>query len=131
MTGVELIVGALAAGASAGLTDATSAAINDAYAGLKARLGGRITDRDAVAALDDVEVRPEGWQARLGDELARTGAAADEEILRAARHLLNLIGTPAGGVSSTVSVNYGAVGAFNAPVTITNETQPGSHPESK
>jgi hypothetical protein len=42
MTGVELIVAALAAGAAAGVTDATTSAIGDAYAGLKRLLSRRL-----------------------------------------------------------------------------------------
>lgn len=67
MTGVELIMAALAAGASAGVTNATSGAIADAYAGLKALLS------------------------RRPDDLAES--ARDDDVLAAARHLMTLVDT--------------------------------------
>jgi hypothetical protein len=92
MTGVELIVAALAAGATAGLTTTTSSAIGDAYAGLKHLLSRRLTGRrTAEEALDARETEPGVWHARLGADLASSGAATDEEILTAAQHLLALI----------------------------------------
>jgi hypothetical protein len=92
MTGVELIVMALAAGASAGVTDTVSSAIRDAYAGLKDLLSRQLIGRqEAVEALDAQEVEPGVWHARLGADLASSGAATDEEVLAAARRLLTLI----------------------------------------
>lgn len=92
MSAVELIAAALAAGAGAGLTDTASAAVRDAYAGLKDLLKRRVGDHGGQAgrALDADETEPGVWQARLGDALTTSGAVGDEQILAAARHLLTL-----------------------------------------
>ncbi|XVV08562.1 hypothetical protein ACQP2X_27355 [Actinoplanes sp. CA-131856] len=87
MSAVEVIAAALAAGAGAGLTDATSAAVRDAYARLKELLKRRVGD-DGV--LEANETEPGFWQAQLGDALTASGAADDERILAAARQLLAL-----------------------------------------
>jgi hypothetical protein len=92
VTAVELILAALVAGASAGLTNTTSGAIGDAYAALRSLLAGRLAGlRAAVEAIDARRPEPGTWQDRLSDELIRSGAAADEEILAAAQRLLRLV----------------------------------------
>ncbi|WP_428963078.1 hypothetical protein [Micromonospora fluostatini] len=115
MTGVELIVAALAAAATAGVTSG----VQDAYGGLKGLLARRLSGRDrAVRALDARETEPGVWQARLGADLRAAGADSDEQILAAARAVLvqaDPAGTRAGAY--TVTTNYGAVGQFHAPVT--------------
>src|SRR5436190_10645793 len=86
VTGVELIIAALVAGASAGLTNTTSGAIGDAYAALRSLLAGRLAGRRAaVEAVEARRAEPGAWQDRLSDDLTSSGAAADEEILAAAR----------------------------------------------
>ncbi|MDG4816548.1 hypothetical protein O7628_13690 [Micromonospora sp. WMMD956] len=115
MTGVELIVAALAAAATAGITSG----VQDAYTGLKALLVRRLSGRnEAVRALEAEETRPRVWQALIGDDLHACGADADEQVLTAARTLLaqaDPAGTRAGVY--TVTNNYGAMGEFYAPVT--------------
>lgn len=86
MSAVEVIAAALAAGAGAGLTGTASAAVQDAYAGLKDLLRRRV----GGPALEADETEPGVWQARLGDALTASGAADDERILAAARQLLAL-----------------------------------------
>ena len=100
MDPIMLIVTALAAGAASGTADAASAAVKDAYAGLKAlvarRLGGR-PDADLVLARH--EEAPEVWQAPLVAELADAEADHDLDLLQAARALMTLVdgaGTRAG-----------------------------------
>ncbi|MEV1321448.1 hypothetical protein PSN13_01353 [Micromonospora saelicesensis] len=91
MTGAEMIVAALAAGAAAGSTDVTKSAISDAYIGLKSLLRRRLSGRDrAQEALDAVGVGADQWQALLSEDLAESGAAADEQVITAARRLLSL-----------------------------------------
>lgn len=106
MSAVEVITAALAAGAGAGMKDTASAAVKDAYAGLKAllkvRLGGQ-SDR-VVEALDADETTPGGWQAHLGDALTESGAAADEQVVAAARRLLQLT-DPAGSAAGKYQVD--------------------------
>ncbi|WP_051723946.1 hypothetical protein [Micromonospora chokoriensis] len=121
MTGVELIVAALAAAATAGI----GSGVQDAYAGLKRLLVRRLAGRaQVVAALAADEEQPGVWQARIGDDLTASGAAFDSEVLTAARAVLRLadpIGTQAG--TYTVTNNYGAVGGFHAPVTFNQGRQ--------
>ncbi|MFI5845591.1 hypothetical protein ACIA8K_38395 [Catenuloplanes sp. NPDC051500] len=97
MTGTEVIVAALAAGAVAGSTDVAKSAVSDAYAGLKSLLRGKLAGREAAQqSLEAVETEPGRWQAMLGADLAETGADRDEQVLAAARELLNLAGVRAG-----------------------------------
>lgn len=91
MTGLELVLAALTAGAAAGITDATSSSVKDAYLALReavrrklARDGGE----EAPDALDAVEVEPDVWEARLSECLVAAGADRDEQILLHARELL-------------------------------------------
>ncbi|WP_239153067.1 hypothetical protein [Virgisporangium aurantiacum] len=107
----------MAAGASAGVTNTATAAVHDAYTGLKRLLDGRFGDRDAGQALAADETAPGVWQARIGDHLAASGAADDEQILAAARHLLVLAAPEtAKEFNIKVGTNYGAVGHFAGPV---------------
>lgn len=90
MSGVELILAAVAAGATAGVTDATSGAIRDAYTGLREMLRRSLTSRgeQALQALDAEETSSGVWQVRLSEDLIRSGADQDEPLLAAARELL-------------------------------------------
>ncbi|MEU1519491.1 hypothetical protein ABZ490_46520 [Streptomyces sp. NPDC005811] len=96
MESVALIVTALAAGAAAGAKDMGSAAVRDAYAGLRElvrrRIGG---DAEGILARDSAD--PEQWQERLTAALINAGVAESEsdEALAAARSLLDLLGTEA------------------------------------
>ena len=66
MDPVTLIVAALAAGASAGVTDAVSQGIQDAYAGLKALVLRRVQDQPAgEVAVIEHEKDPDTWSAPL------------------------------------------------------------------
>lgn len=91
MTGVELIIAALAAGATAGASDSASAMVRDAYEGLRDVLRRRLAGcaEGAVQALDATVADPAVWQARIGDDLTAHGVDRDEEILAAAEHLLD------------------------------------------
>jgi hypothetical protein len=96
MDPITLIVAALAAGGALGLKETASAAVNDAYAGLKAlakkRLGG---GPEAELVLAKHEKAPKTWQAPLMAQLAEAGADGDRDLIEAAQALLSL----AGGVS--------------------------------
>jgi hypothetical protein len=118
MSAVEVIAAALAAGAGAGLQDTASAAVRDAYTGLKDLLKRRVGDQQAALALDANETEPGVWQARIGDALTVSGAADDEAVLAAARHLLALADLDkTKSFHNNVNNNYGAAGEFHAPVT--------------
>lgn len=120
MSAVEVITAALAAGAGAGVKDAASAAVKDAYAGLKVLLKRRLgsEDDEVAQALEADEPEPGVWEARIGDALAESGAVDDQQILDAARRLLTAADPDrARALHIDVDTNYGAVGEFHAPVT--------------
>jgi len=92
MEPITLILGALAAGALAGVSEDATAAVKDAYAGLKrlvaARFGGKPS---AEVALAEHAADPDTWQAPLAKALAETGTDADPAVIEAARHLMELL----------------------------------------
>jgi hypothetical protein len=93
MAGVDLIVAALAAGASAGLTDAASSAIRDTYTSLREAVRQRLADDgdESRNVLEASEVEPGVWEGRLRAVLEETGADGDVQILSAARSLLSAL----------------------------------------
>lgn len=85
----ELIVGALTAGAAAGLTSTATSAVNDAYTQLKALLAGLFRGRPAgAAALERHAEATEAERAQLVDELRVAGAGTDDAVLAATRRLM-------------------------------------------
>lgn len=122
MDPVSLIIAAITAGAAAALKDTASAAIKDAYSGLrllvKRRLGGGAT---ADAEVEGVERQPRPDASPLKAQLEAAGAADDAELLRAARALLEKVdpeGTRAGKYNVTVTGGKGVVVGDNATVTM-------------
>jgi hypothetical protein len=109
MTGLDLIMAALVAGAGAGVNDAAKTGVHDAYEALRALLRRRMAGRP-------------------GTDVETSGADRDEEILAAARRVLALTAPEQSGSSVRVGTNYGAAGAFLAPVTIHYGTAPTSPP---
>ena len=129
MTGVELILAALSAGAAGAGATAANSAVTDAYATLKGRLSRLLARRGSDVGVLDAE---SGVSAvHLGMALAACGADGDQEVLIAARRLLHLVDADVTGTIGRVRVdtNFGAVGAFNAPVTITNHAPSGGRPD--
>jgi hypothetical protein len=113
MDPISLIVAALTAGATAAVQETAGTAVKDAYEGLKAlirrRFGG---DRDAEAELDNAEQDPQGDQSQLKGRLLATGADRDEELLVAARAVLERVdpaGARAGKYDVTISGGKGVV----------------------
>ena len=92
---VELVVAALLAGAAAGAGDSASAAVRDGYEGLKS-LTRRALRRSAAVAGDEpaeVEaglVNPEEHREELAEALSAVDVEGDEELVAAARRLLDL-----------------------------------------
>ncbi|MER6004923.1 hypothetical protein ABT120_40685 [Nonomuraea angiospora] len=86
---------ALAAGASAGITDTASSALQDTYAGLRDAVRRRLAKRgeDGAQVLDARGIDPAAWQVRLTEALVSCGVDRDEEVLEAARSLLRELGT--------------------------------------
>jgi RIP homotypic interaction motif len=125
MDPITLIVTALAAGAGVGVKDTASAAIKDAYAGLKGlvkrRLGGR-PDAELVVARH--EEAPQTWEAPLAAELRGAGAGRDAELVAAAQALMALVdaaGSQAGKYSVQVHGGQGVqVGDHNVQTNVFN-----------
>jgi hypothetical protein len=122
MDPISLILTALAAGASTALKDTAGSAIKDGYAALKALVRRRFANAPAAdRALQAVESETEPAPAVLKQTLEDTGADRDEELLRAARTLLEQIdpaGAKAGKYNVTISGGKGAVVGDNASVTM-------------
>lgn len=117
MEPVSLIVGALVAGAGAGVTETASQAVKDAYAGLKRLLGARFAGHSsAEVALTEHESDPETWEAPLVKALTATGADRDEAIVAAAHELLGLV-DPEGA----------AVGKYTVDLRGASNVQVGDH----
>jgi hypothetical protein len=92
MDPVTLIVMALAAGASLGVKDVASSAVQDAYGALKGLVGRRLAGRTAgELVLTKYEEAPQTWQAPLRAELAESGAGQDEALVHAAQELMSLV----------------------------------------
>jgi hypothetical protein len=111
MEPVTLIVAALTAGVSAGLGEAASQAVTDAYEGLKTLVKGRFAgDRKAEETFKDFEAEPDIYERPLAKRLKDSGAGADQQILAAAEELLKQ--AQAAGVSTKykVTVTGGKVG---------------------
>lgn len=143
LTGIEVILAALAAGASVGTGDAARAAVADAYAGLRDFLRRRLIGRpEAERTLDAPGADQERWPASLGDDLLAAGADRDEQILAAARRVLELVdpvGTQAGKYMDlsgarqphvgdnniSIGASYGpTAGTMTGPVTVTYGSPP-------
>nr|MDT0656392.1 hypothetical protein [Micromonospora sp. DSM 115978] len=137
MTGIELIVAALAAGATAGLTGAADTTVQHAYTALRDLLRRRFSRRDAEQVLDVGGLEPNELLSRLGEDLEAVGAGNDSEILIAAQRLMGLVdpnGVASGRYAVTVSgktgdlhirTNYGTVASnMTGPVTISYGQMP-------
>src|SRR5688572_10034392 len=110
MDPVTLIVAALAAGASAGVTDAVSQGIKDAYVGLKSLVLRRVKDQPAgEVAVIEHEKDPDTWSAPLAKTLTTAGADQDPELLTAAERLMVLL-DPTGAQAGQYTVNIAATG---------------------
>ncbi|MFI5707645.1 hypothetical protein [Kribbella sp. NPDC051620] len=100
MEPVTLILTALAAGAAKGAGESASAAVKDAYNGLKRLVSSRFAGKpSAEIALVEHENDPETWEAPLAKELRTSHADTDNRVIIAAQQLLKLLdeaGTQAG-----------------------------------
>jgi hypothetical protein len=128
MDPITLVVTALAAGVALGVKDTASAAVKDAYAGLKVLVRNRLRGRqDAELVLARYEQAPETWQAPLMAELAEARADRDRDLIVAAQALLDLVGETGGRAGKYTVDARGAAGVqigdlnsqdnvFNGPV---------------
>ncbi|WP_162958818.1 hypothetical protein [Nocardia yunnanensis] len=129
MDSVSLIVAALAAGALKGAGETASTAIADAYRGLKGVLTRRFAGNPrAELVVAEHANDPQTWEAPMAAVVRDCGADRDDDVLAAARKLLELT-DPAGArigkyVVDARGSNIGAVGdhahqsnVFGAPPT--------------
>ncbi|WP_458691370.1 hypothetical protein [Nocardia tengchongensis] len=115
MDPVTIIAAALAAGALKGVGETATTVVADAYKGLKALVARRFgASPRAELVLAEHESDPDTWQAPLTVALRDSGAGEDDQILAAARRLLELA-DPQGSAAGKYMVdargaNVGAIG---------------------
>ncbi len=90
MDPVTLIVAALVIGAAAGLQDTATAAVKDAYSGLKSLIRSRFGHHDQTIdeQLAAVDQKPDTDPAPLAEKLRSVRAGDDAELVQAAQALL-------------------------------------------
>jgi hypothetical protein len=104
MDPLTLIVTALAAGASAALKESAGDAVKSAYGKLKDLLVRKLSGRPhGEAVLEGNEEDPDVWKEPLKKELEQAGADRDDDIVRAAKELADLV-APAASESYTMNV---------------------------
>ena len=103
MDPISIIVTALVAGAATALKPITEQAIKDAYAGMKGLIQ-RKYGRVDVAVLE-TDPASQARQAVVKEDLERTGAGQDEEVLREAKALLDAIQAHASNVPKAVGLD--------------------------
>lgn len=116
MDPITLIITALATGTSAGtieaLKDDAKDAVKEAYAKLRGLAKKRIAGRpDAELALARHEGAPHKWESVLASELGEAGAAADPDLVAAAKALMELVdevGASSGKFNVTIRDSKGA-----------------------
>jgi hypothetical protein len=96
VTGAELILAALAAGADQGATGSSSYAVREAYVALRAALRQRLAsnkavERQAIEIIDSERINPESLRTKLATALDVAGASRDEYLLAAAQQVLQLV----------------------------------------
>jgi hypothetical protein len=95
MDPVSLVVGALAAGAGAGISETATTAVKDAYTSLKGLVSGWFKNQPAAElALQEHEADPATWEAPLAKALKESGAANDQAVIVAAQKVLTLVDAP-------------------------------------
>ena len=87
MTGIELVLAALAAGASAGITNVASSAATDSYQALRAKVTSALVGRASAVAISE-QVTPEEWPATLEVDLQEAGVASDPIVIELAHKIL-------------------------------------------
>lgn len=131
MDPLSLIVAALTAGAAAAAKDTAGAAIRDGYQGLKALIKKRLAgDPAAAMVLQEHEKDPDTYDAPLRKKLAAAAMEQDEQILQAARQVLEQA-TPSAGAAPVIhqtisNVKYAATsGSGDANIGPIHEQSPG------
>jgi hypothetical protein len=99
MEPVTLILTALAAGVTTGALDALKDDVKEkvkaAYARLRGLAEKRVSGRPhGELALAEYESAPQKWEGLLAAELTEAGAAHDEDLVAAAKALMELVDQP-------------------------------------
>ncbi|WP_344021795.1 hypothetical protein [Pseudonocardia kongjuensis] len=88
---MTVIVAALTAGAVAGAQGTAATAVGELYSGLKALIASRFRGKPAAeAALRKFETDRETWKPVLEAELVRSRVDVDEQVVAAARRLMEV-----------------------------------------
>ena len=103
MDPIASILTALISGAAAGLQPTVSQAIKDSYASLKALLKRKY----ATVSIEQLEQNPtsKARRAVVEEDLGKTAAAQDEELLRAAKVLLEMIQHQAPNMTVAIGID--------------------------
>jgi hypothetical protein len=129
---VELIASAITAAIASGATsaagDTAKKAVADAYEGFKSLLKRKFgSESPTVKAVDALEANPEskGQQMVVSENLARSPATTDPELVDRAKALLELIKTIPGGdqyiqINQTISGSGNAVTGYGGNASITH-----------
>ncbi len=135
MEPVTLILAALAAGASAGTLDALKDDAKEkakaAYAKLHGLLSKRVSGRPhGELALAEYASAPQKWESLLAAELTEAGAAQDNDLVAAAKALMELVdqqGAKSGKYNVTITGSQGIqVGDGNVQFNQFPPVSPGS-----
>jgi hypothetical protein len=122
MDPISLILAALVAGAAGGVLDAMKDDVKERAKARYELLHGlakkRLAGREAgEIALERYPTAPQKWEAVLADELTVAGAASDDELIIAAKELLQLIdqaGAASGRYNVTITGGQGVqIGSYN------------------
>lgn len=111
MDPMTIIVTALVLGAAAGLEPTAAQAVKDAYAGVKRLIQDRY-DRVTVEMLEN-DPTDEARREIIKTDLEKAGAAQDEDLLRQAQALLDLIEKQEPEIAGAVGVNLADFTARN------------------
>jgi hypothetical protein len=104
---IALVVTAVALGASAGLKDAATQAVKEAYAGLKTLLIRRQVDVSAVEHKPDSDTQ----RAALVETLTDTVDVVDDDLLAAARAVTEAVAADAPAAAPAIGVDLERVRA--------------------
>lgn len=104
MDPITLVVTAVALGASAGLTDAATQVVKDAYAGLKALLARRRVDVSGVERIPDSASKQDSLREDL-EGLAGTEDAVDDDVLNAARQVVAAVKAHDPGAGAAIGID--------------------------
>jgi hypothetical protein len=123
MDPISIIVLALAAGAAAASKDVAAQAVKDGYAGLKALIIRKFGSKgDVQGAVDQAEKKPdsEARQAVLKEELQAAGADKDDDLLKQAQALIELLKQhgASGAAFSAINTGSGAIAQGDGAIAV-------------